>query len=82
MLEVNKGGLVRLDRPAATVFVANPEISDVQVKSPLLIYLIGKRAGQTTLYAVDDQERVLAAFQSHVVHDLGWLRQAVKDIHP
>jgi pilus assembly protein CpaC len=82
VLEVNKGGLVRLDRPAATVFVANPEISDIQVKSPSLIYLMGKRAGETTLYAVDDEERVLAAFQIHVVHDLRRLRQAVRDIHP
>jgi pilus assembly protein CpaC len=82
VLEVNKGGLVRLDQPAATVFVANLEISDIQVKSPSLIYLMGKRAGETTLYAVDDQEQVLAAFQIHVVHDLRRLRQAVKDIHP
>lgn len=82
VLEVNKGGLIRLDRPAATVFVANPDIGDVQVKSPSLVYLIGKRTGETTLYAVDDQERVLAAFQIHVVHDLGRLRQAIKDIHP
>jgi pilus assembly protein CpaC len=82
VLEVNKGGLIRLDQPAATVFVANPEISDIQVKSPSLVYLIGKQAGETTLYAVDDQERVLAAFQIHVVHDLRRLRQAVKDIHP
>lgn len=82
VLEVNKGGLVRLDQPAATVFVANPEISDIQVKSPSLIYLMGKRAGETTLYAVDDQERVLAAFQIHVVHDLRRLRQAVKTLHP
>ena len=31
-LEVNKGTLVRLAGPAATVFVANPEIADVQAE--------------------------------------------------
>ena len=36
-LEVSKGKLVRLDAPARTVFVADPEIADIQVKSPRLI---------------------------------------------
>ena len=37
VLEVNKGTLIRLTAPAATVFIANPDIADVQVKSPSLI---------------------------------------------
>ncbi|HEX7200326.1 MAG TPA: pilus assembly protein N-terminal domain-containing protein, partial [Dongiaceae bacterium] len=37
VLEVNKGTLIRLTAPAATVFVANPDIADVQVKSPTLV---------------------------------------------
>ncbi|MDP6774364.1 MAG: pilus assembly protein N-terminal domain-containing protein [Rhodospirillales bacterium] len=41
-LEVNKGRLVRLERAAATVFVANPEIADIQVKSPRLVYMLGR----------------------------------------
>ncbi len=36
-LEINKGRLVRLDRPAGTVFIADPEIADIQVKSPRLV---------------------------------------------
>ncbi|MBK8907621.1 MAG: type II and III secretion system protein family protein [Rhodospirillales bacterium] len=81
-LEANKGTLLRLDRPATTVFVANPEIADVQVKSPSLIYLMGVKPGQTTLYAVDDQEQVLASIAITVSHSLGRLRQAVKSMHP
>jgi hypothetical protein len=29
--------LIRLSRPASTVFVASPDIADVQIKSPELI---------------------------------------------
>ena len=29
-----KGTLLRLPRPAATVFIANPDVADVQVKTP------------------------------------------------
>src|SRR5205814_269780 len=38
-LEAGKGTLVQLVRAASTVFIANPEVADVQVKSPTLIYL-------------------------------------------
>ncbi|MCU0895331.1 MAG: pilus assembly protein N-terminal domain-containing protein, partial [Rhodospirillales bacterium] len=44
-IELNKGSLVRLDRPAHTVFVADPEICDIHVKSPSLVYLFAKKAG-------------------------------------
>jgi len=45
LLEAGKGTLIRLPRPAATVFIANPDVADVQVKSPALIYVNGKMPG-------------------------------------
>ena len=45
LLEAGKGTLIRLPRPAATVFIANPDVADVQVKSPALIYVNGKIPG-------------------------------------
>jgi pilus assembly protein CpaC len=58
-LEVNKGTAIKLSGPATTVFVAAPDIADVQVKSPGMIYVFAKKPGDTVLYAVDDQDRVL-----------------------
>ncbi len=81
-LEVNKGRLVRLERPAATVFVADPEIADIQIKSPRLIYVFAKRPGQTTLFAVDETERVLANVGITVTHNLSRLKAALKELHP
>ncbi|MBT3360477.1 MAG: type II and III secretion system protein family protein [Rhodospirillales bacterium] len=81
-IERNRGRLVRLDGPASTVFIANPEIADVQVKSPSLIYLMGKQPGQTTLFAVDEAERVLANIDISVTHNIEHLRRAVRDLHP
>jgi pilus assembly protein CpaC len=81
-LEANRGRLVRLERAAATVFIANPDIADIQVKSPTLIYLMGKKAGQTTLFAVDAAEVVLANIEISVTHNLERLRKAVRDLHP
>ncbi len=45
-LEVSKGVLIRLDRPAHTIFVADPKVADIQVKSPRLVYVLGKRPGE------------------------------------
>ena len=81
-LEANRGLLVRLPGPAATVFVANPEIADIQVKSPRLVYIFGKKPGDTTLYAADQNERVLATQQIQVSHNIGRLRTVLSDLAP
>lgn len=81
-LELNKGTLIRLDRPADTVFVADPKICDIQVKSPRLVYLFAKKAGATTLFAVDERERVLANFEITVTPDLTRLKAAVRELYP
>ncbi|MHA1113866.1 MAG: type II and III secretion system protein family protein, partial [Alphaproteobacteria bacterium] len=81
-LESSEGALVRLDSPAATVFVADPEIADIQVKSPRLIYLFAKKPGETTLYAVDAAERVLLSRRVTVSHNLDRLAAALKRLVP
>ncbi len=69
VLEVNKGTLIRLSAPAATVFIANPDIADVQVKSPSLIYISAKAPGETVIYAVDASDGVLLNSPVRVEHD-------------
>lgn len=39
-VEVNKGRLLRLDDIPATVFLANPEIADLQLRTSRLVYLL------------------------------------------
>ena len=64
-VEVTKGTLVKLREPADTVFVADPEICDIQVKSPRLVYLMGKKPGQTTLFAVGAGDQVPRQHRCH-----------------
>src|SRR4051812_15118609 len=70
-IETSKGRLVRLDRPAASVFIADPEIADIQVKSPSLVYVIGKNAGETTLFAVGERDEVIVNMGVVVRHNVG-----------
>lgn len=81
-LEVHKGQLIKLRAPAQTVFVADPEIADVQVKSPTLVYVIGKGPGETTLFAVDRAEQVLASIDLHVSHNVARIHHSIRQLHP
>jgi len=82
MLEAGKGTLIRLPRPANTVFVANPDVADVQIKSPSLIYITAKSPGETALYAVDAEDRVLLNRPVRVEHDLSRVRSTVHAVAP
>lgn len=77
VLEVGKGTLIRLARPAATVFVADPDIADVQVKSPSVVYVSAKSPGETVIYAVDASDSVLLNAPIRVELDVSPLRRAL-----
>jgi len=82
LLEAGKGTLIRLPRPAGTVFIANPEVADVQVKSPSLIYINAKTPGETVLYAVDADDNVLLNAPIRVEHDVSRLRESLHALIP
>lgn len=81
-LEVNEGQLVKLSHSADSVFIANSDIADVSVKSPRLIYIFGKKPGETTLYALDKSDNVVANARVEVSHNLSRLNAALKDLLP
>jgi pilus assembly protein CpaC len=82
VLEIRKGQLIRLERPAAAVFVADPEVADVQAHSPTLVYVFGRRSGTTTLFAVDANEDVLLRRNVVVEHHLSGLQDVIREVAP
>jgi pilus assembly protein CpaC len=81
-LEVQKGTAIKLPGAAATVFVASPDIADVQVKSPTMIYVFAKKPGETVLYAVDDQDRVLLNTIVSVTSPISRMKMQLDALHP
>ncbi len=79
---VGKGRLIRLPRPAASVFIADPAIADVQVRSPRLVYLFGRSAGETSFFAIDRADREIVGFPVQVRYDGALLRAALTDALP
>ena len=81
-LEIGQGRLIRLGAPAKTIFLADPKIADVDVKSPTLVYVTAKIPGQTNLIAVDGAGRVEANIQVASVYDEEQLSADIKRLVP
>ena len=82
MLETDHGVLLRLDRAAVDIFIANPAIADIQVKSPRIIYIFGRSTGETTLYALDANENVIYSTNISVTQNLSRLNAAIDELLP
>jgi len=81
-VEVGKGRLIHLSRPAASIFIADPAIADVQVRSPKLVYLFGRSAGETSYFAVDRADREVASFVVRSGYDHMMLKNALAEAVP
>lgn len=75
-LFAGQGRLIKLDSPVETVFLANPEVADIEIKSPQLLYVYGKSIGETTLFAIDDQEDVKLSSAVKVSYNMEALNRA------
>lgn len=81
-LEMHAGTMIRLPKAANAVFVANPDIADVQLKSPRLLYVYGRLAGETTVYAVDASDEVVLNHRVVVGHNLTRLQELIQKVRP
>jgi len=79
-LEIDKAGLIQLLAPATTVFVANPEIADIQVPvapNATNVIVFGKKAGATTVYALTATGR-LTGYAVEVTRPTGDIAAALR----
>jgi pilus assembly protein CpaC len=65
-LGIGRGELVTLPAPMTDVFVASDAIADVQVKSGNQLFVFGKTAGETTIYASNGRGDVVWSANVHV----------------
>ncbi len=68
---INKAHLIQLDVDANVVLIANPEIADVAVESPRVIFLLGKAPGETSLFILDADGTDLVRAEVIVTADIG-----------
>lgn len=77
-LYTGQGKLIEADNPVSSVFLANPDVADVAVKSSNYIYIYGKGPGQTTLYVLGPDGKVNYSTNIHVSVNTAALTQAAQ----
>ncbi|MEQ9330345.1 type II and III secretion system protein family protein [Thalassobaculum sp.] len=77
-VEHGKGRLLRFPGRVSTVFLADPNVADVQVKSPTMIYVLGKTVGETTLYGLGRDESLVASMTIRVTHNVRSLESLIR----
>lgn len=82
VMEIGKGRLIRLSRPADSVFVANPAVADVQVKSARIIYILGKAEGETSFFALDKNDQTIYSAEVAVSRNMTKVNQAIASMVP
>lgn len=81
-LSAGTGRMVQLSGTMTDLFVANDAVADVQVRSPRQIYIFGKSAGQTTVYATDRGGRVIYSANVRVGENLASVDQLLRVAMP
>ncbi len=79
-IAINKAHLIQLDVDANVVLIANPEIADVAVESPRVIFLLGKAPGETSLFILDADGNDLVRAEVIVSADIGGPAEPMADM--
>jgi pilus assembly protein CpaC len=58
-IATGRGRMITLNAPMSDIFVADSGIADVQVRSPTQLWVFGKAAGETTVYATTKSGKVI-----------------------
>ena len=81
-LGVGKSVIVDLPRDAAEVLVADPAVANAVVRSSRRLYVIAISGGQTTVFAMDSQDRRIATIEISIGRDIGELDRILKAAIP
>lgn len=79
-IPISGGRILRIHQPAKTIFIADNNIADVQIKESNVLYISAKKMGKTVLYVMDDHGHILVKANIHVVINLESLRRAIAAI--
>ena len=79
---VNKSQVLKSDRPYAKALVGNPDIADVLPLSDRSLYVLGKKAGTTSLTLYDRRNMLIAVIDIAVGPDVIGLKRQLSELVP
>jgi pilus assembly protein CpaC len=81
-LSTSQGQMITLPRAMTDLFVADPNIADVQVRSPTALYVFGKKPGETTVSATGKDGRTIFTTTVRVGQNVNGISQMLKVAMP
>ena len=81
-LELNDAQIIRFDGDVSEIFIANPDIADVQLTNPHSAYVYGKAPGTTKLFAVNAKGKEILQAQIYVTYDISQLKEMIAPFDP
>ena len=79
-IPVSQSRLFQLDVPAASVFVANPDIADVQLVASGVLFVVAKAVGRTSVAALDADSALIAEWTIVTIIDVEPVRAALEEV--
>jgi pilus assembly protein CpaC len=79
---VNKSQVLRADRPYSKALIGNPEIADIVPVSSTSVYVLGKKAGTTSLTLYDNSNSLIAVVDIVVGPDVMTLKRQLSELMP
>ena len=79
---VNKSQVLKSDRPYSKALVGNPDIADIVPISDTSVYVLGKKAGTTSLTLYDRSNHLIAVVDVVVGPDVITLKRQLADLIP
>jgi Flp pilus assembly secretin CpaC len=79
---VDKAEVVKVDGSASVVLVANPQIADVVVERNHLVFVVGRRPGETRLYVYSASGKALLEREIVVVPQGDRTVTITRDVQP
>lgn len=73
-----KGRLITLQRPVTDIFISNPSVADVHVRTPTELYVFGKGVGDTTISATGANGEVVFSATVRVGNNIDSLASMLK----
>ncbi len=79
-IPVSQSRFFRLETPVASVFVADPEIADVQLVSSGVLFVVAKAVGRTSVAALDADSELVGEWTIATVLDIQPARAALEGV--
>ena len=79
---VNKSQVLRIDRPFAQALIGNQDIADILPLTNRSLYVLGKKAGTTSLTLYDRNKNLIAVVDVVVGPDVIGLRRQLSELIP